>query len=245
MKKFSKNRYKSYSEKKSQKKRYRTYFTRIMIFLVIYSFFTTFIATTIKINSESMMPSLENGNSVIFIPSNKFNFFSRKDGVVKFKRGDIVLASTNYSEETTLLDKILDPVVRIFTLQKKSIIYSNKNFKGQAEIFRIVGLPDDSIKISDNIIYVKKKDEEFFLSEFEVSSVDYDVIKGEYSSHWNDEFPFSKESSTVTVPKDCYFLISDNRIIFNDSRIFGVVNSEDIKGSIKLKYWPLNEFTIF
>lgn len=212
--------------------------------ILFYSIFTSFIAETVKMNTDSMSPSLDKGDAFIFLPTNNLNRLLKR-GFADYKRGEIVISSTNYSLDASFIYRVLDPIVRIFTLQKRSLLYDNMNTKGRAEILRIVGLPGDYIKIKDDTVYIKPGGEEFFLNEFELAKVDYDINKRELNRIWKDEFPFSSEHPEIYIPEDHYFLISDNRAYINDSRIFGPVENSKIIGSVFVKYWPLLEFNVY
>ena len=41
------------------------------------------------------------------------------------------------------------------------------------------------------------------------------------------------------------FVLGDNRLNSNDSRIFGVVSMDEVVGRAWLRYWPFGEITIF
>lgn len=238
------NQYRSYSEKKSRSKRIHTYLFRALILILFYSLFTSFLAISVGVSQKSMSPSLDAGDSVIVVPTNSLtSVFSRDNNL--YSRGEIILSGTNYQVDSTRLEELLDPVVRIFTLQKKSLLYSNSNNMGRAEFYRIIGLPGDVIKISDYTVYIKPKGEEFFLSEFELTESNFDILKRDLPENWKPEYPFSSEFEETTIKDGHYFLVSDNRYILNDSRIFGSVPSSKIKGKVLLRYWPLNKIEIF
>lgn len=241
----SSKRYRSYREKKSQSKKFRTYLIRISIMLVFYSFFTIFIAISIGVTGDSMSPNINSGNSVIMLPYKNVHSILQSSNIKSFKRGEVVISGTNYATKPSMLEVILDPIVRIFTLQKKSLIYDNRDYNGRGELLRVVGLPGDTVKIKDSTVYVKSESQEFFLSEFELSSVDYDILKQDFTPDWDEDFPFSSKADEIVIEKDHYFLISDNRGTLNDSRIFGSVNKDEIIGKVLLKYWPVNEFSFF
>ncbi len=53
------------------------------------------------------------------------------------------------------------------------------------------------------------------------------------------------EYGPITLPEDAFFVLGDNRVNSNDSRSFGPVHRDYIKGRIWVRYWPLTRFTIF
>lgn len=239
------SRFRSYKEKKNQSKVFRTYIVRTIIIVLFFSFFTSFFAIATKVNSNSMSPNIDVGDLLILFPYKNLSLILGKDFQKGLNRGDLVISETTYSTGATLIERILDPLVRIFTLQKKSLIYDNSEYKGRAELLRVVGLPGDAIKIKDYTLYVKPKGEEFFLSEFELTDKDYDLIKPIMSGLWKNEYPYSSETGEIHIAADQFFLISDNREILNDSRVFGPVDGNFIVGKVILKYWPINEFSTF
>lgn len=241
----SSHRYRSYREKKSQSKRIKTYLLRILILFVCYTLFTSFFALTVGVRGDSMNPTFDNGDSLVLLTSSRFNSVVLRKKSNVFVRGEVVLSGTNYQVEPKLWEKLLDPVVRIFSLQKKSLIYNNGEYKGRGELYRVVGLPGDTVKIKDYTIYIKPKGEEFFLSEFELTNVDYDITKKDLPDSWKEDFPFSSKMDEVFIEDNNYFLISDNRSMLNDSRVYGSVGADKIKGRVIFKYWPVNEFNFY
>jgi signal peptidase I len=243
--KASGSRYRSYRDKKNQSIAFRRYFLRITVVFIFFSFFTSFFALAIRVEGESMAPTFNHGNIVIFHPFKNLASIVGRNSSSGIKRGDLVIAGTAYSSESSPLEKIFDPFVRAFTLQKKSLIYDNSQYKGNTEFTRVIGLPGDTIKLKDFTVYVKGKDQEFFLSEFEVTKMDYDILKPINIDIWKDEYPFSSYLEEFYLGEDEYFVISDNRGILNDSRIYGPLSAKDLKGKVLLKYWPIKEFATF
>ena len=61
-----------------------------------------------------------------------------------------------------------------------------------------------------------------------------------------DEPYITRRSSTsmepLFVPSDSYFVLGDNRVLSNDSRTWGPVPADNIKGKAWVTYWPLDWF---
>lgn len=90
-------------------------------------------------------------------------------------------------------------------------------------IKRVIGLPGETLKYENNTLYINGKEtEEPYLTEktedFNITELGYDKI-----------------------PKDCYFVMGDNRNNSSDSRIIGCVKKENIEGSASLVIYPFKE----
>jgi signal peptidase I len=97
-------------------------------------------------------------------------------------------------------------------------------------IKRIIGIPGDNVMVKDGHIYINDNmlDESSYLD----SSV---VTNGGSYIH---------EGQTITVPQDSYFVSGDNRPNSSDSREFGPIEFNRIKGKAWIVYFPFDQFRI-
>src|SRR3989344_3084871 len=94
-------------------------------------------------------------------------------------------------------------------------------------IKRIVGLPGETIKMNDEKITVinKNRPEGFVLSEKYVSS-------------------FRDGVTSVTLRKNEYFVMGDNRAVSSDSRVWGPLSFDRISGRAIVRVFPLSHLGI-
>jgi len=97
-------------------------------------------------------------------------------------------------------------------------------------IKRVIGLPGDKVMLKDGHIYINDKlvDESSYLS----------------NSIYTNGGEFLHEGETITVPEGQYFVCGDNRPHSSDSRTFGPITKENIKGKAWLVYYPFSQFRI-
>ncbi len=82
-------------------------------------------------------------------------------------------------------------------------------------IKRVIGLPGESVRIQDGIVYINGT-----------------KITEPY------ETQTTSGNETITVPDNQYFVLGDNRGASSDSRSFGTIGESSLKGKVWLVYWP-------
>jgi len=94
---------------------------------------------------------------------------------------------------------------------------------------RIIGLPGESIEYKDNELYINDE-----------------IIKDVASSRTND-FSLKELYNIEKLPKDCYFVMGDNRKYSRDSRDYtvGIIKKEDIVGTATIRIFPINKIGKF
>ena len=88
----------------------------------------------------------------------------------------------------------------------------------QAFIKRVIGLPGETVRVSNGIVYVEG---EPLREKYIAEEPDYNF-------------------GPVTVPKGHYLVLGDNRNNSYDSHSWGFVPSENIIGRAAIRFWPLN-----
>lgn len=107
------------------------------------------------------------------------------------------------------------------------IIFENPKNKEQDFIKRVLGLPNDKIKIQGGQLFINGK-----------------LVDESYLPKDTQTFveSFMDEGEEITVSENSYFVIGDNRGGSSDSREFGPVPKELIVGQAWIRYWPPKQF---
>ena len=89
-------------------------------------------------------------------------------------------------------------------------------------IKRVIGLPGEKIEIRDGKVFANG---EYIV---QLSEGTYYTNTGRF---WN-----------LTVPKDCIYVLGDNRGNSTDSRNFGCIPIEKVEGKVLIRLWPITKF---
>lgn len=137
-----------------------------------------------------------------------------------------------YSMEYTLKNNdqlIVDKMTYRFSDPQRFdiIVFPFDKENGVYYIKRIIGLPGETVQIIGSDIYI----------DGEVLSEGYGKEKIEYAG---------LASEAITLTKDEYFVMGDNRNASSDSRVseVGNIKRSDILGRAWLRIWPIKNFGI-
>ena len=113
---------------------------------------------------------------------------------------------------------------------------------GYYYIKRLVGLPGDTLKITDNMLYVRPKGKKEFkpITEFSPKFKKIYSNKGGYHGHLNVSFDNDLSGDGFEIPKDSYFMMGDNSRNSLDSRYWGTVPRKNIVGKALFIFWPVS-----
>ena len=100
-------------------------------------------------------------------------------------------------------------------------------------IKRVIGLPGETVELRDKLVYVDDEplDEPY---------AHYLIPAGRGGLHEVTSFDVRERYGPVTVPPNQYFVMGDNRDNSQDSRYWGFLPRELIKGKAVLIYWSFD-----
>lgn len=210
---FSSSHEESRPETARTKSVWREYTEAIIIALVLALTIRVFLVQAFKIPSGSMIPSLQIGDHILV---NKLAYGLQVPRDCEFEVA--LLPVTCYSSSM------------LFEFEKPKrgdiIVFRYPEDEHKDFIKRIIGLPGDTIRIQEKIVYING--ERFQDAQF-TQRVDPGMIDGRINPR--DTF------GPVTVPPNSYFVMGDNRDQSLDSRFWGYVQEHKIKGRAFLVYW--------
>ncbi len=193
----------------------REYAEALAIAILLALFIRTFVIQAFKIPSGSMKPTLIIGDHLLV---NKFSYGIRIPLIDRFliqfnkpKRGDII----------------------VFKWPKDE----SKDF-----IKRVIGIEGDVIEIKNDILYVNR---EKVVTEYIAKYNDNDISEADRceeflggTKHYIlDQYVRYEDFGPVTVPENTVFVMGDNRDNSQDSRYWGFVSLNKIKGKALIIYW--------
>jgi signal peptidase I len=106
------------------------------------------------------------------------------------------------------------------------VIFKSPRNKEIDYIKRIIGLPGDRVRLTNNKYYIN----DVMLDESAYLASDIVVFGGTYLP----------EGQEITVPEGTYFVSGDNRPHSSDSREFGPIAKEDFIGKALFRYYPFD-----
>lgn len=142
-----------------------------------------------------------------------------------------LLQVTGNSMEPTLMDteQIIGEKISLnFTTPKRKeiVIFKHPN-KNILLIKRIIGLPGETIEISQGNVIINGK-----------------ILEESYTQKPTSGGDEIKEDVEYKIPEDSYFLLGDNRTESLDGRKWGFIKLERITARALLVYYPIENFRI-
>ncbi|WP_409340997.1 signal peptidase I [Paenibacillus sp. MBLB4367] len=101
--------------------------------------------------------------------------------------------------------------------------------QGKDYIKRVIALPGEKVKISNNKVYVNDQ----LLDEW--------YIKEEIEQREKNGEKYNKDFPETTVPDGAVFVMGDNRLNSQDSRAIGSIEYKEVVGRADVLFWPVGK----
>ena len=95
---------------------------------------------------------------------------------------------------------------------------------------RVIAIPGDTVDIKNVVVYING------------NPTDEPYVK--HHDRWRIRESSIFPQIPFTVPEEKYFMLGDNRGNSQDSRFWGFVDIDDMRGPVFFRYWPLNRIGI-
>lgn len=122
------------------------------------------------------------------------------------------------SMKNTLKNGDILLLYKLGSINRLDIIVLDEEKDNEKIIKRVIGLPGETVAIKKGKIYINDK-----------------VIDDKYA------YGETSDYDKVTLEDDEYFILGDNRLISKDSRYFGPIKENEIKGKIVFRIFPFTK----
>jgi signal peptidase I len=211
-----------FKKKKKVKKPFKEEFPSLLAIIFAVLAFRSVLFEPFKIPTGSMIPTLLIGDYILV---NKFSY-GFKVPFSDWFSDPIYITGPKYPKHGDII---------VFKYPKETSV----NY-----IKRVVAVPGDTVEVKDKIVYINDipyntkpidgkeimddMDEKFKYNSFEF----FETTTGEHKhvTQNNTDLFYSANYPKVTIPKDMFFAMGDNRDHSSDSRVWGFVPFANIKG---------------
>jgi signal peptidase I len=130
------------------------------------------------------------------------------------------------------VSKVERAILPIGTLKRGEVIVFKYPVEPERDfIKRIIGLPGETVEVKEKKVYINGK----ALDEPYVHFLQPPTTNSEF--HEVSSFDVRERYGPVTVPPNQYFVMGDNRDNSQDSRYWGFLPRENVKGKALVIYW--------
>ena len=121
------------------------------------------------------------------------------------------------SMDETLASGDIMLLYKLASIEREDIVVVGPEVQGSNLIKRVIALPGEKIKCEGGTIYINDK-------------------------KYDDKYAFgiTGDFEEVILDEDEYFVLGDNRLVSEDSRYFGPIKEDTIKGQTSLLIYPFN-----
>lgn len=226
----------SYQARKAKQRKILSILFLFIFIFVSANLVNNYLLFSVKQSSISMSPDVPEKSIIMVTPI-----------CPRIDRGDVILLNpkADYKEQMNFFDKCWEIIYSFFTFKQISTVNINKFPCSQYNLRRVVCVPGDTFYMRDYVLYVKPKGEKHFLTEFELTDKKYNVVFSAVPSNWDSEIGVKGYFNEITLNDGEYFVLGDNRKSCDDSRLFGAITKDDIRGKALICYFPFTNLKLY
>jgi len=160
------------------------------------------------------------------------------------ERGDLVAAEFNMPEEAPWYETVLNSLSRFFTFNRIALFDDKEpSYGSRYQIFRVVGIPGDTVRLENYQVKIKSSERGFFLDESIVIPRDYSIELPEQNDSVATNIPFSGNHPEMVLTGEEYLLVPDDRSKLAPSSRWKATGMSRIRAKVLVSFWP--QFTVF
>ena len=238
----------TYKRQGSTRRLVRTVIFIVVAVFLLTSIFQCTLLRSVAIRSISMSPTIHPGDFLVFSPLvyGKELLFSDHSffDFGQPHRGDLVLLRPAYHLGFSFLQKFLDQTINFTSLGRFNYHPGGKlekDWESSLILRRVIAVPGDEIYMENGRFFIRVKGTANFVDEFEASRRQYQIKNSTVPVREHD-MVFAEEMSPLIVPPRTCFVSADNRDAALDSRHWGVVDLDSLRGQLLFRYWPIASF---
>jgi signal peptidase I len=216
----------------------------IVAAFLLWLFVSRFLASTWRIESISMSPTLGPSDRVVvsllaFGPRIPFTS-KRFPGLDEPRRGDLVVVEPPYAAAAPAGRRVLEPIAGFFTGQKATLVRDLEGSRvNRFVVKRVIGVPGDTVRLRDFAAAIRPRGATDFTPEAQLIRERFERLIEFAPANWEPSLPFSGSTDDVTLGAGEYYVLGDNRTSSSDSRSWGPLDEARIVGKVTFRYWPL------
>lgn len=190
-------------------------YTGLFSFIILMVFFRSAVADWYTVPTGSMQPTIEIGDRIVV---NKMAY-------------DLKVPLTNIT-----LARIAEP-------NRGDIVVFESKAAENRLIKRVIGLPGDKVSMTNEVLTINGERLNYVLNTTEnhgKQTIENLVGLKHVVKYDTTKSPILASFNTVTVPKEHYLVLGDNRRNSADSRVYGFVPRKELKGKAHHVAFSLN-----
>ncbi|MHC5218580.1 signal peptidase I [Enterococcus sp. LJL128] len=146
---------------------------------------------------------------------------------------------TGYSMAITVNDNDRLIVNKWKGIKRFRLVYFKDPKTGEKSIKRVIGLPGEHVAYKNDELFINDK----LVPERFLEAIVAEAKSGGYIL--TEDFTLQQISKQLSIPKDQYLVLGDNRKYSVDSRNYGLINKKDIIGVVELRLLPFHTARYF